>query len=246
MADFNDDILSRLEKLKALAEGTKNANEAAVAFSKMQKLLDEYDLSAEEISGIDSDVSQIVEMVLVPTAGNTSQWKTFMANSIARLHGCKLILNKYIAGYGRVRAKIKRQPVVVGKKQSVSGVIYIVNNITAQLERLCDAAAENECVYGNVKKWKNTWLWGAAFVIVERMKREVEQNNTQARALIISDRLGLVDEYLRKYGEMKNLQESKMKNIDEDVLLSGARAAKNVSVQKAAAAGIGKDIKLIE
>lgn len=176
-----DNVVSKIQKLLALSHSS-NPNEAALALSKAQALLQEHNLSMLDVevrAGRRSDRYDIFYSDL----GSRDEWRRYLLTSIARNNFCDLIYNT-----GRTVVKL------IGEKENVEAVQAMYVYIVSQLEKMAVPALRAYREAGgwvNTRSWKVSFFTGARYVIAQRLVEEKEAfeaaANTNRSLIVIKD-----------------------------------------------------------
>lgn len=124
MADIKS-IIDRVRKLLSLANSS-NANEAAVATAKANKLIDEYRISRDQLN-TDSDPLEHAETEPLYEADRAATWRMNLAVLLSRHYGCFIFNNttKRAAYYQ-----------VAGRKSDVAILRYMFAYVDSECMRL--------------------------------------------------------------------------------------------------------------
>jgi hypothetical protein len=83
-------IVERIANLLALAEGTSNPNEAAVAAAQAQRLMTKHQIKRADIEGSDDDIRHDDEALF--TGKRIKSWLIALANGVAKSNGCMTVV----------------------------------------------------------------------------------------------------------------------------------------------------------
>jgi len=196
-----DNILERIQKMLALAEGSKNEGEAANALAMAQQMLQKYNLDISSVRDHRraDDLGQVTDSTF--EFGSKRQyrghmhrtradqpWVTMIAKAVARGTFCRVIINTYTIYF-------------IGRERNVNASMYMFQNVIEQVEDFAKAAvqANNKRVkseYGvsdihyltgqnNPKVYRQSWLLGAASTIQTRLaqqRAEFERSTSTERS----------------------------------------------------------------
>jgi len=115
-------VLAKIRKLLALAKST-NPNEAAVAATQAQRLLDEHNLSLLDIDEPEERVAADVDALCGTVDGRLTPWRTALAQALATSNGCVLLSRG-----GQIR--------LVGRPTDTAVVRYLFVFCEREIERL--------------------------------------------------------------------------------------------------------------
>lgn len=176
-----ENIVAKIQKLLALSQSS-NPNEAAMALSKAQALLQEHNLSMLDVEvtrGRRSDRYGLFYSDL----GSRDEWRRYLLTSIARNNFCDLSYNT-----GRTVVKL------IGEKENVESVQAMYVYIVSQLEKMAVPALSAYRMAGgaiNTRSWKVAFFTGARYVIAQRLAEEKEAfeaaANTNRSLIVIKD-----------------------------------------------------------
>lgn len=168
-------IIDKVRKLLRLAE-SPNANEAALAAAKAQRLIDEHNLSAQLLA-LDAAEAVPDEPICdfedkgapLETNRRHPRWRTQLAGTIARANGCRVYINgENIA--------------LVGRPSDAETVRYLFAYLTREVERLCEREGA-----GCGVTWRNNFRLGVVYAIMEKLKEARERFKGEARKQATSD-----------------------------------------------------------
>lgn len=154
-------IISKVQKLLRLSTSS-NANEAALAASKAQELIDRHNLSAtllaleqaEPIDTLDEPIEDFYQKGAPLDSQKTAQtWRARLALVVSELNGCRC----YLAG-GDIA--------LVGRPTDAETVRYVYGYLTREVERLT-----TEIGKGMGTTWRNNFRLG----VVETVSRKLRE-----------------------------------------------------------------------
>lgn len=238
-------ILSRIQKLLALATSNNEA-EAALAASKAQTLLVEYNISEEELNGYSNEKSE--KVVEIRTKGknnqNRSNWFITLAHTLALPNLCKLLTS----GSGGL--------IWIGKPTNIEVAQYLFDTLSRDLLRIADMQFAiykytNEyngeawkTIHG--KTWKNNFYFGAIQTIGERLRanlRQLEYDHSNLNALVVQNDVEL-KEYMRNHYPRLTSNRQNL-NINRAAYEAGKATGRSISFGRGVGAGGASGPKLI-
>lgn len=177
------DIITRVQKLLALAANNTNVNEAAVAAAKAQELISQHQLDMAQLAvdaGNDSLSDEEIRNDFTPLyEGQRSiAWKSYLADIVAKNNNCRIFLKR-----GNIH--------VVGKSTSVEITRFLFAYISGEIERLCERAMKNDrgaTGKAGAKTWSNNFKIGAVEAIEDSMNKskvDVQKNYAGTTAMTL-------------------------------------------------------------
>ncbi len=153
-------IIEKIRKLLALSKST-NANEAAAAAAKAQRLMTEHQIAEAELeSGEQHERATLADDPIDTFGWQTPQWKERLCGSLVQLNGCMCWkLSRWERGT-RVR-KVQ----IVGRPSDVATVRYLYAWLTAEIERLAQRNTK-----GRGRDYANSYRMGAVVGCVSAMQ----------------------------------------------------------------------------
>ena len=179
----NDSVLEKIRKLLALARGSTNDNEAANAFAQAQTLLSRHKLDAAQVE-LTTGVPQVSEPILnssVPlySGKRVIEWKSRLANEIAKLNACKLYIGNAVAGI---------EYRLIGRQSDIDIISYLFDSIVSQIE-----SASALALYqgkGSGKTFTNNFKHAASAEVIRRLIEA--KNSVQAEFTKINGTAAMV------------------------------------------------------
>ena len=186
-----DNILMKIQRLLALANGDANEHEAASAAAKAQKLMLEYDLciaDLDDISVADTDIKEEV----VHETGRLANWRLDLLIGVARAFNCRTLIS---SGY---RLRSLR---LVGTQADVSVARTTYDYLTGAVDRLAKAN-----VKGMGRSFITSYKLGMVGTIIHRLKEqarenaaEVEKTATSAGTELVLVKNAALKEHMSQY-----------------------------------------------
>lgn len=167
-------ILDRVKKLLRLAEGTNNANEAAVAAAAAQKLIDEYNLGMVSLDDDDTSGEQtfaqrsadekIAREEITLDGSKLPRWESALLSSLCRANHARLLYvnqSRYSKNHGYC---------ILGTEIDRSAAIYLFHYLRRQVEEVTKTATnERREVYVPGRTWANNFRLGMVDTIRDRL-----------------------------------------------------------------------------
>jgi hypothetical protein len=237
-------IIERIHKLLALAT-SDNENEAAIAASKAQTMLMEYNISEEELNKFSNkEAEKVIETYMDgKNKYNRVAWQNILATAVARANLCRLLTS----GTGQIW---------IGKPTNIEVAHYIYENLVRDLMRICDLTWDlvNERqmfepkwsrVHG--KTWKNNFYHGANQSISERLTtnlRQLKEAQPPINALVVNNDVE-IKEYLNiRYPHLSSTSYTLNRNTSG--FEAGKSAGRSVSFRSGIGAGGSSGPKLLK
>ena len=179
MSDTNQAIITRLQKLLALANSNANEHEAEVAMSKAQALMAEHNLSLAQIEQ-DTGATAKREKTEISSKALYEYQRQLMA-TVAHVNMCLCWVQ-----YTKVRnsAGVYRKVpsyVIVGREANVTTARHMFDYLNATMERLVPIASNKDRLSKSAISWKE----GCAARLRGRLyarKRELEAEDRARKA----------------------------------------------------------------
>jgi hypothetical protein len=174
----HEQIIEKVRKLLALAR-SDNEHEAAAAAGAAERLLQEHRLSEVDLecAAEPTERAQADTEPLEQLGHALATWKSHLAASLCRLHGCHCAVD-WTTGAGNKRIRI------YGRPSDTASVRYLYAWLTSTIESLAHRHGR-----GKGRTWANSYRIGAAVGVVQAM----DAASTQAREQATSSALVKVD-----------------------------------------------------
>jgi hypothetical protein len=226
-----------------MSRGTANENEAAVAASKVQELLTQFNLSIDDVEKRDAHGKVIEDGDLMTSSSNP--WRRSLANAIARLYFCD-----YYWQHVRTPAPHRKRPYVRGDKHNFIGLphnvvvvkemfVYLVDTV----ERLANEARKDVVkrkvsIDGSPAEYEHAFRHGCATRITNRIwQRYYEQTEPPAGLIAKSNVPALytklsaeVSDYMSKNHGSLPVKKSRGKHSSMAGVIDGNAAGDRVSL----------------
>lgn len=172
-----ENIISKIQKLFALAERGGTEAEAENAMRRAQEMLLKYNLSMADVASVDEPEEKTgIEMVPMDAKRN---WEAYIMMGIAELYFCKSITHI---------SKIQRYYILVGKPSNIAVAKDVSKYIIRMALRLAAVYADD--LPGKRREAKAAFLMGFGHRILERCRQMVAQakaNTNDCTAIVIYD-----------------------------------------------------------
>lgn len=229
MADL-DNIVSRVQKLLALANNNSNVNEAAVAAAQAQRLIEQHNLDMAQLAadnGKDSISDEEIANDYTPLyeGKRAITWKGTLADVLARANNCRVFLQG-----GNIR--------IVGKTTGVELTRFLFNYVSAEVERLCETAIKSDredTGKAGAKTWANNFKLGAVTAVRDNLK--IAQAETRAKyegtqaMVLINNEAQAVEKWLGDNMKLRNKAAHPVAG-DHDARAAGYRAGKTIDLNR--------------
>ena len=221
-----DVIKAKISKLLAMAT-SDNENEAALAMSMAQTLIEKHKLSLAELSEAESSLVEeegvIKDEDPLFAGGRISTWKSTLAHYITKLNGCKLV--KYTHQGGSIGGERGSKLVIFGRPSDISNVRFLLAYAIVQLTRLAPM--------GHGHQYSNSWYLGAVQGIWQQMneaKKKVQAAASSYALVKLDNRDKQVDLFIS--GNVGKLRKgtSSHSNINGDAYSRGVSAGRNLDL----------------
>lgn len=226
------DVINKIRSALKLADPTRGGTEAevAAALNAVSKLVNRYNVDLANI-GEASIKSSVVEQT--GSIGSAFKWKRYVANQIAKAYFCRLL---YTARTDKV--------FFIGQPGNIDIIKAILEIVLAQMSDLRDkelspARQRWGYTHGNsdgymepfpTAAWTNSFFWGLAERLGERIQQDQEEAVRQSGALAIFSKAN--DDFIdEKYPTLKKAKPKKMKRRRwiSDGIATGTAAAERVN-----------------
>jgi len=223
-------VISKANKLFALAENNSNPNEAASAAYQAQKLLEKHKLTRAAIAAAsdeDDEESVIEHSDPLERVKRTTWWKDFLAAAICSVNGCEVLWVR--EPYSMKVLKL------VGRPSDIEVCRWLYSSIVSQIETLCKGAMI--AGHGRGKRWSNSFKQGATSTVIDRLKaakREVRKEYQQTAALVLVERREEeVKNWMTEHRPQYTPGKGKRFNITRDAYSQGKEAGNRVDLSRA-------------
>lgn len=219
----NEQIAEKIAKLLALAGNNPNEHEAALAASKAQALMQEYDLTLGDVESLKVDQrmgSGVVEhsRVTLRQKGKPGGWKVDLFIVVGQTSDCVVYASKgssWYDGQGRY----------LGRERDVQMAEYLFEFLTRELERLQDEFGKTRWaeLKAYAKQWgmstheaerdfsadgrhplksKQSWVEGAVEAVSSSLRQAKYERdaNPSASALVVNKEAAIRDFQAQKAG----------------------------------------------
>lgn len=181
-------ILDKVQKLLRLGESS-NANEAALAMSMAQDILDRHNLTMGDVDSLRPEqVEEIGDMVELTDLGQrAAKWKKYLAGILATHNHC------VVYGTYRERKQVLR---LIGRETDVQAVRYLYAYLESEIQRLC----KRDC-RGMGANYANNWRYGFVAQVAQRLREaraDLRAQTTTTALAKFDDRLTAVDRWTRR------------------------------------------------
>jgi len=194
-----DKAISLISKLKALSTNNSSPEEAALAASRIQHLVDLYKIAQVEFTIEGEDPIESYDCYC-ENGVNLTKWKILLCNIIAQHNGCRIVWRGGIKLGNFIEPALVS---IIGTESNVKTARYIFGYLSREIERLSAKALENRNRAWGVKggkSWSNSFKVGAVDMICYRLNRQredIKAESSTAMVLFVSESYA-VEEWLRK------------------------------------------------
>lgn len=184
-----DEAIQKAIKLLSLATSS-NANEAALAASMAQQILDKYEISQEMLEGSDQEEPEDFRDFgddddPLEEAGRVPIWKMRLAQALCNANACFMYRAQKFVDFGMSRHKTKTCFQVVGRPSDVQKIRYLYSYLKKEVERLTKEQGP-----GHGRNWCNNFKVGVVDTIQRKLReawheaastmRQENENNPHA------------------------------------------------------------------
>lgn len=213
-------IKEKIKKLLAVASSTSSVEEAELAFSMAQRLLEQHNLSMAEIEATSNEPKEkpVKDDMPIFNTGRLVEWKRSLATGIAKLNNCMNL--KYKHGKRDFRYYL------IGRQSDIDNVRFLVSYIILQLDRLA-------LVHTNLQgaSYRNAWFNGAVAGVLEKMRKakmEVRAEASSTALMSYDNRAKELDEFAKSLGVVT--YSVKLKPLDSKAYNHGREVGSNLDV----------------
>jgi hypothetical protein len=199
-----EEVISKISKLLALANGKANEHECEAAVLAAHKLLAKYNISMEEVEAIDNEADQIDFKLF--TTGNGKAWKYRLAEIISSNFRCKHFFygRKIIAFYGyETDAKAAKE---------------VFAFLFKMIHRLADREVHRR--YARGEKPEGTYRW---FVIgfLDGLKAKLDEQSKALMIVISKEVLDQYTEFSKDFRKIKTDRDHTKMDFDSEAYVNG-------------------------
>lgn len=209
-----ESVISLIKKLFALST-SPNEHEAALAMSKAQDLLTQYNLDIASINSDngkgEDDESNLINELVDFDNGKASVWQRSLLHILAINNFCRTIN----LGNGKVN--------VLGRKANVRAIVSMYNWLEPQIIRLANQS-------GYKRSDKSSYVLGIVNALNKRLRDNAEdykRNNPMSTALVVNVQ-GEVDRYFKS--EYPHTTKSRVSSVNGNAYSHGQGDAGKVSI----------------
>ena len=182
MNDKINNIIGKIQKLRALAGSTHSKNEAEVCIAQAARLIALHQLSEAEVAakmGVNNDPIDLETESIIYESGRLCNWMSELALGLARLNGL-FIYNAKVRG-GINHRKVNRYR-VIGRQSDVAVAMYCMNYLADTIRDLA-----SDYVPGGSKRGVNpereSWCLGCVRGFLDKMNTEKNDVMKQASSV---------------------------------------------------------------
>lgn len=195
-------IIDRIRRIKALTEST-NEHEAAVAAAKLTEMLQQHDLSLQDIPNMGED-PVVSDTWSDLQSRQLSHWRFRLSEIVASVTFCDAIYGaKHFEGETKRNRRIRRVVYFIGHKGDAEVAKYLYETLSVKVDELAtkrtsDYIANFIVETGGADPWRmggevhpmvfrNSWMLGALSAIrtsLHEQYAQFEKSSANAKALI--------------------------------------------------------------
>lgn len=191
-----DKILRKIEKLNAKAQGASTEAEADAFATKVQELLDKYNLEMRDLEQTHVDFEITEEHYL--EAPDFPMWKQWVAMATAELYFCKLMITSSSSLHdNRLKRKVKL--IFVGKEHNAKIAKSMTEYFFNTIYHMAQKAYPGE-------KHRRHFAHGCGARLTKRIQEKADKRkNTNAKnsdnlPIIVNQEQALINDYLENKG----------------------------------------------
>ncbi len=212
-------VIEKVRKLRALAESA-NVHEAAAAAAAAERLIQEHNLS-EAALHVDNEDEPVTYEGVAEMGPTIATWQSNLLHYLQRAYQCCGFYKPVWTG------KRSHRFVAYGRPQDLDTLKYQFAFFTAEITRLCAAAAK-----GKGRTFANSFRLGAAQAIGDALyeARKVARTTATSTALVVVDRRAELSKNRRDH-DVPDLKSSRPSSyrVDGDGFAAGKRAGANIN-----------------
>lgn len=236
----DNDLIQKIQKMLALAEGATNPNEAAAAAAKATELLQRHNLDMAAVRAATHQQAAIgeVEFDLDGDEGR-KLWLTLLADAVAKANYCYPLYTRRIV-------------IFIGAQDQLAAVCFIFSNLYHRLKEMAEAEGRNyDALFKkangfsaaraqgnfNLRFFKRKFLEGAAIAIELRLRTQRQTFEAQdARALVLVRDADVQTYLAREYPDVPVRKNAGVGDMSNELVLyalrAGYQAGKNIEFQQ--------------
>jgi hypothetical protein len=250
MTDLNPKLLSRIQKLLALADPERNDSQAQIeaALNKVSELLQQHSITMQDVEGYEPEKELVYERVplwKIDDEGTLirrkhNQWLVDLSEGIGYANYCETLFSP-------------RGATFIGRKQDVQIASFMLENlfqrlITLSKQEMYHYMQDFKEQYGqsawhtwgdrHPKVWRRSWLEGATIALRRRLKKprwdtelEAKTENDKKSTAIVSMHQNALKAFVEKqFPGINELEETV--EVCSHGWLEGHKAGKEIDIQQ--------------
>ncbi len=183
-------LITKVRKLLAMAEGTRNANEADAFSRKAAELIAEHRIAPEQLRDGGSGELDVDEYVI--GRGAYVRGRLALLQAVAEGHGCRVVFQAQPTG---------TVALVAGFRSDLDAVGVLYHSLHTQVS--ARMAAERRATAAATQRWRRSFLFGFAAeihtMLDETVRHATDQLHPSSAALpVLRAREKRVDEFARR------------------------------------------------
>lgn len=220
-------VISKINKLLNLSK-SNNVNEAAAAAAAADRLMQNYRISAVELSSSNKEEEPItlIEEYL-HTSGRLVLWKNVLAGVLCDHYGCAYFIQTVPSNKDGVRGTVKALR-VFGCQSDFDIVKYMYGYLTTEIERLTKLEAS-----GKGHTFSQSYSLGAVQGIRDQLNKSIEkmrQENTSSAMILLSSRTEKSKNEMNSKLKLKAAPASKQ-HYNSDGFDTGRERGQNIALR---------------
>lgn len=234
-------VISKINKLRSLSNSS-NVNEAAAAAAAADRLMQNYRITAAELSLSNKEEEPIVLIdEYLYTSGRLVLWKNALASVLCEHYGCAYFIQTVPSDKSAARSTVKALR-VFGCKSDFDIVKYMYGYLTSEIERLTKLEASGR---GHV--FSQSYSLGAVQGIKDQLTasiNEMRRENTSSAMVLLSSRAEKSRGTMYQKMNLKKAATSKQR-YSSDGYDSGRERGQSISLRAGLSGKEGDGTKLL-
>ena len=190
MSEKLQNVIGKINKLRALAGSTHSKNEAEACLSAAAKLVAEFQIAEAELEAANNASDDPIDLEserILYESGRISQWKSQLAMGLAALNGL-FILNAIVRGEKNHRRTNRYR--LIGRKSDVDITFYMWDYLLKEISSLADSYTFN--MKRGVNPERESFCLGCVRGFVDKMNAEKKaaMGEASSAAMVIMNNRG--------------------------------------------------------
>lgn len=244
-------IIDRIKRIRALTESS-NENEAAVAAAKLTEMLQQYDLTLQDVEVPTTDpVTDAVWSDM--DSRQLSSWRTRLSSIVANVTFCEALYgSRWFEGEKKRNRRVRKVVYFVGHGADAEVAKYLYETLAAKVDALAtkrtsEYIADYITETGGDDPWRvggdahpmvfrNSWMSGALSAVAHVLYKQYgtfaqSSNNAKALIKVKDDAIAVFME--EKYPKLKNIHSTSSGGTNWDAYKQGQQDGSNIRASRA-------------